>query len=71
MNVPEKQYTQKDVEKARIKGKVVGWVQGAVVGIGGVLLMSVAGWIPIVLGVGLAGYIGTKLISRRSSKSAE
>jgi hypothetical protein len=65
-NLPENRYTRKDLNKARTKAKVVGWLQGAAVGVGGYFLLGVAGWIPIALGVGAASYVGYRIFTRRS-----
>lgn len=71
MNVPEKLYTNRDLQKARTKGKVVGWIQGAAIGAGGFFLMGFAGWIPVLLVAGGLGYLGFKLWSRGRRKNAE
>ena len=71
MNLPEKLYTKKDVDNAGTKGRVVGWLQGAAVGVGGFLLMGFVGWIPIILVLGLVGYLGFKLLFGRSSKESD
>jgi hypothetical protein len=57
-------YTKVDLENARTKGQLVGWLQGA--GVTFVLLMVVGliGWIPaIVVGVGAAALL-YKLLKR-------
>lgn len=50
-------YSKTELENARTKGQVVGWVQGAgaVVALG--LVFSVVGWIPTILVVGGVGYL--------------
>lgn len=68
MNLPVKQYTEKDVAKARRTGKIIGWLQaGAVVVVGGIILNFLS-WVPIVLGVGVASWVGYKLLTRKSKK---
>jgi hypothetical protein len=45
-NLPVK-YTRTDLENARTKGQLVGWVQAGAVVVGGVLLLKAIGWIPV------------------------
>jgi hypothetical protein len=61
-NLPEL-YSQKDVENARTKGQVIGWVQGAVVGIAGMILLGLVGWIPTLVILGVGGFVLYKLFS--------
>jgi hypothetical protein len=56
-------YTQKDVESARTKGELVGWVKGTALGVGGMLLLGVIGWIPTLAVVGVGGFVLYKLFS--------
>jgi hypothetical protein len=56
-------YSQKDVDNARTKGQLIGWVQGALVGIGGFLLLGLIGWIPTLLILGVGGFLLYKLLS--------
>ena len=45
---------------------MMGWVQGgAVVFLGGLVLQFVS-WVPVVLGIGVVGYVGYKLLTRGS-----
>ena len=58
--------TRQDLDNARTKGQVVGWVQGA----GAVLLLGIvlnlAGWIPVVVvGGGVAYLIYRVLFGRK------
>lgn len=71
MNLPEKIYSEADLTRARTTAKAVGWAQGAGVVVGGVLLLKLLGWIPVVLGVGAIGWIGYKLLSRPGESSTE
>jgi hypothetical protein len=50
-------YSKTELEDARTKGQVIGWLQGAgaVIALG--LLLSVVGWIPTILAVGGIGYL--------------
>jgi hypothetical protein len=67
-NLPVK-YTRTDLENARTKGQLVGWVQAGAVVVGGVLLLKAIGWIPVVLMVGAAAFIGYKVLSRKKKGS--
>ena len=55
-------YTERDVTRARRRGKVVGWLQGGAA----VLLFGAAysmlGWLPTVLVLGLVGAVIYKLL---------
>lgn len=50
-NLPEKIYTESEVERARSSAQFVGWLQGAGVVIGGAILWNLMGWIPVLLAV--------------------
>jgi len=57
-------YTKKDVDKARTKGELVGWIKGGVVGVVGMLLLGVIGWIPTLAAViGVGGFVVYKVFS--------
>lgn len=56
-------YTKSDLEKARTKGQLIGWVQGGAVVLAGALLLSVLGWIPTLLVLGAGGFLLYKLTS--------
>lgn len=71
MNLPEKTFTEQDITRARVKGKVIGWVQGGGIVLGGALLWNLLGWIPVALGVGAVLWVGYKLMSRSSSKDTD
>ena len=62
MNLPEKIYTERDIARVKSSAKMVGWAQGAAVVLGGAILLNLLGWIPVVLGVGAAGYVLYKVI---------
>ena len=63
-------YTKDDLEMARTKGQMVGWVQGAggliVVG----LVLKLLGWIPALLLFAGVGYLVYKLFSKPAPPSA-
>jgi len=56
-------YTRRDVDKARTKGELVGWMKGGAVGVVGMLLLGVIGWIPTVAVIAAGGFILYKLFS--------
>jgi len=56
-------YTRKDVDSARTKGEIVGWVKGTALGVVGMLLLGVIGWIPTLAVVGVGGFALYKLFS--------
>jgi len=56
-------YTKKDVDKARTKGELVGWIKGGVVGVVGMLLLGVTGWIPTLAVIGVGGFVVYKVFS--------
>ena len=62
-------YSQKDVDNARTKGQLIGWVQGALVGIGGFLLLGLVGWIPTLAILGIGGFLLYRLLSGPSKES--
>ena len=56
-------YSQKDLDNARTKGQLIGWVQGAVLGVTGMILLGFVGWIPTLAILGVGGFILYKLLS--------
>ena len=62
-------YTQKDVERARTKGELVGLVKGVAVGVGGFLLLGIIGWIPTLAVLGVGGFVFWKWFSGPSKSS--
>ena len=57
-------YTQTDVENARTKGQLIGWLQGAGVTFALMFVIGIIGWLPgILLGAGLA-FVLYKLLKR-------
>jgi hypothetical protein len=57
-------YSKGDVDNARTKGQLIGWVQGAAVAVGGMLLMGVIGWLPTLAIVSVVGYLLYRLLRR-------
>jgi hypothetical protein len=62
-------FTRKELESARTKGELVGMAKGAVLGVAGMLVLKVIGWIPAVAVIGIGGFVLYKLFSRPSSSS--
>lgn len=56
-------HTDGDLERARNRGKLVGWIQGGVAVVVGGILLQMIGWIPSVLVIGLVGYGLYRLLS--------
>ena len=50
-------FTKQDLENARTKGQVVGWIQGGGIVFVGWLLLGLVGWIPLLAIAGVVGYI--------------
>ena len=40
-------FTKQDLENARTKGQVAGWIQGGVAVVVGWIVLSLVGWIPL------------------------
>lgn len=60
-------FTQRDLENARTKGQVIGWMQGGAAVLLGTLLLGFAGWIPLLLVVGVVGYLAFRALFGRSN----
>ena len=56
-------YTKKDVDNARTKGELLGLLKGGVVGVVGMLLLGVIGWIPTLAVIGVGGFVVYKVFS--------
>ena len=63
--VPNKTYTQLDVQNARTKGQLIGWLQGGVVAFLGLSVLKLLGWIPTLLVIGVVGVVAAKLLFTR------
>ena len=71
MHLPEKTYTKKELDRARTRANVVGWMQGAGVVLGGAILWNLLGWIPVVIGVVAVGWVLVRLTSRSNDEKAD
>jgi hypothetical protein len=67
-NLPDV-YSQQDLENARTKGQIIGWMQGGAVGVGGMIVLGYIGWIPALVAVGLGGFVLYKLMSGKPKRS--
>ena len=58
-------YTRDQLENARTKGQLLGWIQGAAsVGIL-MFLLQFVGWIPLLVIAAVVGFGGYKVITRK------
>ncbi|MGB1049845.1 MAG: hypothetical protein ACPG3U_09185 [Rhodothermales bacterium] len=58
-------YTHDQLENARTKGQVIGWVQGGAA-VGALLfLLQFIGWIPLIAVASLLAFMGFKIASRK------
>lgn len=64
MNLPQKYHTDDDLELARTKGQVVGWIQGGGAIILGGVVLNLLGWVPTLLVLGAVGWIAYKLVTK-------
>jgi len=66
MNLPDKIYTKKEVERAKDAAQIVGWLQGAGVVVGGLVLWNLLGWIPLLILVVAVGWLMVKLLGGKT-----
>jgi hypothetical protein len=71
MNLPAKIYTEKELQKARERGKMVGWVQGGGAVVLGGIALRLLGWIPAILVVGFVIWVLYKLVSNSDDEPAK
>jgi hypothetical protein len=71
VTLPEKIYTERDISRARKKGKAIGWIQGGGVVIAGGLVLNLLGWIPTILVMVVVAYGLFRLLSKKPSKSED
>ncbi len=71
MNLPEKYHSSQDLELARTKGQVVGWIQGGAAVIVGGILLNLLGWVPAVIVVGVVAWVAYKLVTRAAEDEEE
>lgn len=57
-------YTQEQLDSARDRSRVVGWIQGGLSVLGAILLLKMLGWIPLLVLLAVAGYGGYRLFTK-------
>ena len=57
-------YSRAQLESARNRGQLIGWVQGGGAVLLGGIVLNLLGWIPTILVVGAVGWVLYKLLSR-------
>ncbi len=62
-------YSKSDLENARTKGQIVGWLQGAGAVVVAGVVFSVLGWVPTLLAVGAGGYLLYRLFFKQQRDS--
>lgn len=62
MNLPAKRYTEAQLEKARNRERMIGWLQGAGVVVGSAVLWNLLGWIPVLLVLVAVGWVVVKVL---------
>ncbi len=62
-HVPEL-YTEREIEKARRRGRWLGRVEGAAGLLAAGFIWNAVGWIPTLLVVGIAGYVLYRLLAK-------
>ena len=70
-NLPDKVYTEKELTRAKTTSRVIGWLQGGGIVLGGAILWNLMGWIPVVLGLAAVAWVLVKLMSRSKDNEAE
>jgi hypothetical protein len=71
VNLPDKIYTKKEVERAKDTAQIVGWLQGAGVVVGGLVLWNLLGWIPLLVVVVAVGWLMLKLLGGKKQDDEE
>jgi hypothetical protein len=66
--VPDRMHSPTEVQNARTKGQVIGWIQGAGVTIATIWVLKLVGWIPALLVIGALGFVGFKLLFRKKKQ---
>ena len=64
VNLPDKTYTEKELTRARTTSRVIGWLQGGGVVLGGAILWNLMGWIPVIIGLVAVAWVLLKLMGR-------
>ena len=70
-NLPERTYTEKQLTRVKATSRVIGWLQGGAVVLAGAILWRFLGWIPVIIGVVVVGWVLTKLLSRSKNQKED
>ncbi|MCH8811003.1 MAG: hypothetical protein IID07_04170 [Gemmatimonadetes bacterium] len=70
-SLPERTYTEKQLTRVKATSRVIGWLQGGAVVLGGAILWRFLGWIPVIIGVVVVGWVLTKLLSRSKNQKED
>lgn len=68
-NLPEKVYTEAQVDRARNTAQFVGWLQGAGVVIAGAVVWNLMGWVPVLIGLGAVLWVLYKVFGPKGDDS--
>ena len=60
-------YSRADLESAKNRGQLIGWIQGGGAVVLAGIVLQVLGWIPMLLVVAGVGYVLYKLLSGKKS----
>ena len=58
-------YTETDLQNARTKGQLVGWVQGGLGTLGALVVLQFVGWIPTLVVLAVIGFLAVKVLASR------
>lgn len=70
-NLPEKVYTEAQVERARNTAQLAGWLQGAGIVVAGAVLWNLMGWIPVLIVVGGVLWVLYKVLGPKGAEGTE
>ena len=57
-------YTQEQLDSARDRSRVVGWIQGGLTTLAALFLLKMLGWVPLLVLLAAAGYGGYRLFTK-------
>ncbi len=71
MDLPDKVYTEKELSRAKTTSRVIGWLQGGGIVLGGAILWNLMGWIPVIIGLIAVAWVLVKLMGRPKKEGEE
>ena len=71
INIPDKVYTEKELSRAKTTSRVIGWLQGGGIVLGGAILWNLMGWIPVIIGLVAVAWVLLKLMGRSKNEEEE